>query len=173
MNIIAIAIACVVLAAGSYMGHTQSVEVENTLETDQVMGTTTDITPSLTSAITDIQDPSSTPTPTATPYLTPTVPVVSGKTFSSGYKYSPSMVVSETESKITLRSENNPEDITNWYKEKIRSEGMNIKTFVTTRANDKILNKLAGADSDRELYVEITKNPQDTETLITVSLTQK
>ncbi len=48
---------------------------------------------------------------------------------------------------------------------------MNVKTFVTTKANDKVLNKLVGADADKELRVEISKDPGDS--LVKISVTIK
>src|SRR3989344_3546746 len=71
------------------------------------------------------------------------------------YKYPGSKVTNLTENSVALESNENVDVITNWYKEKISVSGMNIKTFVVTKANDNILNKLVGANAEGEISVEI------------------
>lgn len=67
-------------------------------------------------------------------------------------------------------SPDDTDTITDWYKAKINSLGYNVKTFVKTSANDKILNKLVGAKPREELSVEISKNPGSPVALITIRL---
>lgn len=71
---------------------------------------------------------------------------------------------------LKLESSDNPENITNWYKEKIRSLGMNAKSFVTTKTNDNVLNKLAGSGSSKEIKVEISKKSNESLTTIFVTV---
>jgi hypothetical protein len=66
-------------------------------------------------------------------------------------------------------SGDDPDTITNWYKEKIISTGMNVKTFVTTKTNGNVLNKLAGANSSLSVLVEIEKKEGESITKIIIS----
>lgn len=54
------------------------------------------------------------------------------------------------------------------YKDKIRSTGTNIKTFVVTKANDNFLNKLVGANADEEVSVEIEQKAGDSKVFVEV-----
>jgi len=58
--------------------------------------------------------------------------------------------------------------ITEWYRSRINSLGYNVKSFVKTSANDKVLNKLAAAKSGSEISVEIARDPGSIVTAITV-----
>lgn len=73
------------------------------------------------------------------------------------FKY-PNSVILENNTGLVLESNDDPDLITNWYKEKIREMDLSAKSFVQTRANDVVLNKLAGAGNNREITVEISKN---------------
>jgi hypothetical protein len=74
-------------------------------------------------------------------------------------------------SSVQNRSDSDDTDaITEWYKNKIKSLGVNVKSFVTTKANDKVLNKLVGANSELEISVEISKDQGVSVARITVSL---
>ena len=102
------------------------------------------------------------PFPTSAPTSKPTA------TNLSDFIYQGSSVISSNSNSLKLTSTDNTDTITNWYKEKINSLGMNVKSFVTTSANDKILNKLVGANGTREIRVEISKEPGKTITNIIV-----
>lgn len=107
----------------------------------------------------EVKIPADTPIPTT------------ASAFSLGsYAYPGATIVSQSTYSLTLESTDSDEAITEWYKEKIGKEGMNVKTFVTTKANDKVLNKLAGADAEREIYVEIKKELGENTVLITVNI---
>ena len=108
------------------------------------------------------------PTATATPTPTPTKAVM--KTDISDYRYPNSEILSSTQNSLSLKSFDDAKTITNWYKEKIVSEGMNVKTFVETKANDNVLNKLVGADGKKEIRVEIKKTTGSSLVEIEVSL---
>ena len=61
-----------------------------------------------------------------------------------------------------------PQTVTAWYKDQINQMKFNVKTFVQTSANEKVLNKLVASNGQTEVYVEISKNPSDSITLITL-----
>lgn len=58
--------------------------------------------------------------------------------------------------------------ITNWYKEKIKQEGYNATSFVTTKTNGKVLNKLAGAKAGSKVEVVISQS--DTSSPVEISV---
>lgn len=65
-------------------------------------------------------------------------------------------------------SSDDPKTITAWYKEKINSENMNVTSFITTNTNDTVKNVLAFANNQKNMQIEITKNPADTKTKIKI-----
>lgn len=69
----------------------------------------------------------------------------------------------------SFTSSQNPTTITNWYKDKIKSLGMNTTSFVTTNTNDNVLNKLAGANGSENVTIEIKKDSSESTTHITIS----
>ncbi len=68
------------------------------------------------------------------------------------------------------QSNDPPQVITNWYKDKIKSQGMNATSFVQTNTNDNILNKLVGANGSMKVSVEITRASGISQTSISVVL---
>ena len=113
----------------------------------------------------DIIIPSIKPSPTKVP-----VPTQSPQTSNIlEYKYPNSQIVSSTSTSMSLESSDNSDSITDWYKGKINSLGMNVKTFVTTSANEKVLNRLVGADGVKEINIEISK--EDSQSIVKISIT--
>lgn len=98
--------------------------------------------------------PSSTPTPSA----------------SSSFIYPGASVKSNSNGEIILASYDNPNQITDWYKDKIKSEGMNTTSFVVTNTNENIENVLAGANKTQEVKINITKKSDEKEVLIRISI---
>lgn len=86
-------------------------------------------------------------------------------------KYPNAIQTSSSGNTLSLESQDDPDAITQWYKEKIQSLGMNSKSFVTTKTNGNILNKLVGANGTREVQVEITK--QNDESTVHITITDK
>ena len=89
------------------------------------------------------------------------------------YKYPNSQIISTSSNLLSLESFDDSDVITNWYKEKVNSLGMNVKTFVTTKANDKVLNKLVGADGNKEIGIEISKENSESAVKISVTIIEK
>lgn len=67
-------------------------------------------------------------------------------------------------------SSDDPDKITNWYKEKINSQGYSSKSFVTTKTNEKVLNKLSAAKNNKNILIEISRANQNSESVITILL---
>ncbi|OGG03275.1 hypothetical protein A2W14_00345 [Candidatus Gottesmanbacteria bacterium RBG_16_37_8] len=111
--------------------------------------------------------PTNTPTPTAFPsptiFLpndTPT-PVVQNESNNNTLIYPNSTVISETGNLIVLQNNDDPQTITDWYKQKIESLNLNAKSYVVTNANGNVLNKLVGASGNMEVRVEIIKKASE------------
>jgi len=71
---------------------------------------------------------------------------------------------------FSLQSYDDPGKITDWYKQKIESMGMSAKSFVQTKANDNVLNKLAAASGNKKIDVEIEQKAGEQVVKIKVSL---
>ena len=106
--------------------------------------------------------PTSAPTNTSTPTI--------NNSSINNYMYPNSSVVSSSNNFLSLTSEDSADVITDWYKNKIDSEGMNVTSFVTTNTNDNVLNKLVGADGTNEVSVEISKISNSSTVHIEVSI---
>lgn len=83
--------------------------------------------------------------------------------------YPNSVVISSNFFGVSLESTDNPQTITNWYKEKIKAMGLNANSFVQTNANDNVLNKLVASNGKVKISVEIKKQSNDPVTKISVS----
>ncbi|MCL5432525.1 MAG: hypothetical protein M1524_00205 [Patescibacteria group bacterium] len=128
---------------------------------------------------------SSTPTPTISKSPTPTVfnenqnqpsnsptPVANQNQNNSEQNedliYPGSIKTKDSVGSLELESSDDTQLITDWYKEKIKGMGMNAKSFVQTKANEKILNKLVGSNGKTEIRVEISKENNLSTTKISV-----
>src|SRR3989344_5032212 len=85
--------------------------------------------------------PTQTPAPTFTPAsISTSAPTSSISTLSSqqnlsSFIYPGSIILNQSGGEIILQSTDDPQVITNWYKEKITNMGMNAKSFVQTNTN--------------------------------------
>lgn len=86
------------------------------------------------------------------------------------YRYSNSSVKEESGNRLSLESSDDPNAITNWYKEKLKSQNMNVNSFVTTSSNGNILNKLVSANGSIKISVEILRKSSDNTTEINVKI---
>ncbi len=123
--------------------------------------------------------PSKTPaiiiSPTITVYKKNSVPTPTQSSSNSGqnindYRYPNSSVKEEGGSRLSLESSDDSNTITNWYKGKITSLGMNTKSFVQTNTNGNILNKLVAAKSGFKISVEVSKKSNEEKVEISVSI---
>lgn len=83
------------------------------------------------------------------------------------FLYPGSVVVKSEASSLFLRSLDDSEKITDWYKSKIKSEDLSATSFVNTNTNGKVLNKLV-ADGVYHVEVEVSKD-RDSQVEITVT----
>lgn len=180
MNLIAITIAFVVLVAGAYIGkkeianvaETQVAETQNegvlSTQDETISEGDSNVSVDISNTV-DSETPTS--TPTRSPSLSPSPTTTSQSSSLDAYLYPGATVVSRTNTTVSLRSASDTDAITNWYKDKIRQEGMNVKTFVTTKANDKVVNKLVGANGAKDISVEIKKDPGQETSAIEITIT--
>lgn len=127
--------------------------------------------------------PTDTPTPTVTPFttLTPTpsttptpkpqvsIPDNSGDirgTSTPNLQYPNSRNIVNDQNEQTFISFDDPQVVTNWYKEKIKEMGLSAKSFVQTKTNGDVLNKLTGSGNGQKVEVEITKDSNQQEVKI-------
>lgn len=163
MKIVVIAVATILVFAGAIFARTnqssqptfESFETQEVLSDSSEPSELSDITPS----------PTSTSAPMPVPTQTPT-----GLTDITQFRYPGSFIVSSTGTTLSLESGEDADKITDWYKEKIKNQGMNVKAFVVTKTNDNVLNTLVGADGKKEIRVEIKKTSEEqiTHILLTV-----
>lgn len=116
-------------------------------------------------------NPTLKPTPTAAIFHQSNSPTPNPTTNNSNsdWRYPNSTVVSGSGNNITLTSSADPSAITDWYKQKIQSLGMNTRSFVTTNSNNNVLNKLAAAGNSGSINIEIKRNSGESNTTIIVS----
>lgn len=157
MKIVVIVIASILVFVGAIFARTNQVN-EPTFESFETQ-----------EVLSDSSEPSvsPTPTPTPTPALTQTQTPLTDIT---QFRYPESVIVSLTGTTLSLESWEDTDKITDWYKEKIKNQGMNVKAFVTTKTNDNVLNTLVGADGKKEIRVEIKKNSEEQTTHILLTV---
>ena len=171
MNIIVVVLVFIISAVTSYQ-----IIVKKNQDQKEIL--------SVSSSSTESFSPAPTPKPSSTPASTPTskptpssnnsqVAIPSQIFNLSDFKYPNSSQAGSEGNGIKLESSDNPDTVTNWYKEKIRSLGFKSKSFVQTSSNGNILNKLVAASENKEIRVEIEKSANSAKVLIKVSLIAK
>ncbi|HBC72807.1 MAG: hypothetical protein UX91_C0006G0037 [Candidatus Amesbacteria bacterium GW2011_GWB1_47_19] len=107
--------------------------------------------------------PSRTPVPVAR--TTPVLPIAPPP--ETIWFYPGSVLVSPD----TYETPDDPDKVTLWYKEKINAIGLNVRSYVQTKTNDSVLNKLVGAGADNiKISVEISKAAGTVTTRIRVTI---
>jgi hypothetical protein len=172
MNLAATVIAVLIVIVGAIYSHqhlqpsTQKIEpVENQLKEPGISADQKESEEKPTPT----QTP--TPTPIQSPVPTPKQPALPNQTqIPSKLQYPNANKISTEANTSIYQSQDDPDTITDWYKEKIESLGMSAKSFVKTKTNDNVLNKLVGADGEYEIRVEITKSADSPTTEIKVTI---
>ncbi|KKR81155.1 MAG: hypothetical protein UU73_C0003G0277 [Candidatus Daviesbacteria bacterium GW2011_GWA1_41_61] len=88
----------------------------------------------------------------------------------SGLKYPNSRNIINDQNQQAFISFDDPQVITDWYKEKIKALGMNTTSFVQTKTNGDVLNKLVGSRGQQKVEVEIIKNNREQEVKIKLNV---
>lgn len=70
---------------------------------------------------------------------------------------------------LILESTDDPRQITEWYKKQITKNGIKTKTFIQTKTNDTVLNKLVGTKNAQSITVIITQTNNNSTTKIEIS----
>ena len=85
------------------------------------------------------------------------------------YIYTNGTVVINTTSNIKIESEASPDDITLFYKNLFKKNNSKVKSFVTTKTNGNILNKLVGIIDGKTITIEIKKDSDSKTVYITLT----
>lgn len=72
-------------------------------------------------------------------------------------------------SNTVFQTTDTPQQVTNWYKEKIINLGMRTTSVIQTSTNGTIKNKLVASDGKREIEIDIEKDKEDSTVRIEVS----
>ena len=88
---------------------------------------------------------------------------------SSEWVYPGANVRSDTSSLIVIDTNDNHQKVTDWYKDKIKSTGGNVTSFVTTAVNGEIKNELEGAGGKVHVEVKIEKSAVSEVTIISIN----
>lgn len=141
-----------------------------------------------TSVLGNAITPTSTPSPTIsdTPTMTPerTIPLQTTNTPAPTSKTAVSANISifiypnaqqsnRSDSSVSLTSNDNPSDITNWYENVLATNNFHSKSEAKTNTNGNVLNKLAASNGSYSVAIEIKKSASDAQTNISVTLTQQ
>ncbi|MBI2074493.1 MAG: hypothetical protein HYT83_01505 [Candidatus Levybacteria bacterium] len=99
-------------------------------------------------------------------------PIVSQKqeTTIDKFQYPGSEVLEKDNATLYLESQDDAQKITDWYRQKIKSIGMNA-TFIQTKDDGNILNKLRGANLEKKIEVKILTQNNRSATKINVIIT--
>jgi hypothetical protein len=164
MNIIALAVAIVIVSIGVVLQQIRPLNSSDEIPVGSVLQS--QITAPTPAPTTGSPSPTQVPTVTLVPTLAPTNEPPS--TFRDFPIYPGASIVSSNDDGMTLTSSDDTDSITQWFKAYIEAQHMNVKSFVTTKANDKIHNVLVGAGNG-ELRVTITRDSGETKTTIVLS----
>lgn len=85
------------------------------------------------------------------------------------FQYPNAKIISNISNSMELECSVPIEEITQWYKEKIKGNNTNIDTFMTANINGNIQNKLMGINGKKIIKVDILKKDQDPVVQVIVS----
>ncbi len=164
MNIIGLFIATCLVLLGVVHKRTDTPRVLSSHDEPLITGTAT---PTPTSTLTPTSTPTKAPTPTPTPLSDNTVYT------DTAFRFPNSKVIHERQGKLELESSDNVVTITDWYKQLIERQHMNTKTFVQTKANGKVNNKLVANSAKEEWEITIQQESDDAKVIIVINHTDK
>ena len=164
MRIISITLALFVLIAGIAFTRMQNKGIPRIEKEEEVLSENADeeYVGEITENITQVNQNSSSYTQESEIIPTPPpVPASEIKFNLDNFIYPGSAVTESTRTTLSLEISEDPEKVISWYKDKITTENMNIKTFVTTLTNGNFLGKLSGVKTGSEINVEIQKDADE------------
>ncbi len=163
MNIVITILAAVVVGIGIFVNRSGLVNVPSNLVSETQSEALSIEEEQLEEDV--VEETIETPTPKVT---APTNTPATSNSEINSYKYPNAQVVSSSGNSLELSTTDDSDTVTSWYKDKISESGMNVKSFVTTKTNDNVLNKLVGASGEVEIRVDIEKKSGESEVIITV-----
>ena len=96
--------------------------------------------------------------PTSTINATKTIETETGFLVLDDFYYPGAEVVSLSGNSFQLRSFDDVQEITDWYKGVINDRNMSIKTFIQSNSNGQISNQLIGVGQKEQVKITINKN---------------
>lgn len=166
MNAIVILVSALIVVAGIYFNQrNQTSDNEQSTTEQKVLSEETEIKEEVKEELLEVKSDS-----VEKEIKVQIVPTEPSKQNIFYYKYPNSTITSSSANYLLLKSSEDSELITNWYRELIKSGGMNAKSFVSTKTNGNVLNKLVGADGTRQVRVEVSKPADQSTTTIEVNI---
>lgn len=86
----------------------------------------------------------------------------------ASFVYPNSTITSQSENSYELRTSDDPETVTNWYREKVNAENYSAKSVVKTKTNGNVLNKIFVGGLIR-INIEIKRFPSASHTEIKIN----
>ncbi|MCL5090731.1 MAG: hypothetical protein M1514_01840 [Patescibacteria group bacterium] len=87
--------------------------------------------------------------------------------------YPKAVLVGNLNGNYLLKTDDSMENVIGWYKNKIPSSKMNVKTLIQTNTNGNIINQLVGSGPEGELRIEMSKESSQPEIQILVTFNKK
>ena len=155
----------VILVAQKYLVHPTVVKPEITHVAEVKSAHSPSNTPTASSTTTP--NTTSIPTPTSQRTLTQT-PSTQGNI--NDFLYPGATQTGNNGNSTNLRTSDDAQVVTNWYKDKIKSLGWNATSAIENNTNSDISNQLVASNGSREIRIQITKNNNSSTVNITVSM---
>lgn len=157
MNIFAIVAATILVAVGIFVNNTANKDIQSKGEVQSENTVDRQLTPT---------PEANSPTPTKV-QETNEQEKADRSSEVDVYIYPDAKIISRSGNAINLQVSDPAQTVTNWYENKIKQDNLNVTSFVKTDTNGQILNKLVGANSNKEVRVEIKSS---SESLVEVSV---
>jgi hypothetical protein len=87
----------------------------------------------------------------------------------SDYSYPGSRVVSSSQGVVRLSSADDPVIIAKWYRDRVKSRDIKVRSFIMTRSGGDFFAEMAGSRSGLEIGVDVTRGLNDSVSLIQIT----
>lgn len=130
----------------------------------------TDKDPLVYSTPTSVNLPQNTPnqSPTQTPFSTSNPTPLQTEFTLKDLIYTDAEITKQYPNTIFMNTSADVSIVTNWYEDKISEYGFNAASVIRTNTNNQVLNKIAAANSDYEIMIEITNAGNETSVKISL-----